>query len=114
MCKLPIINLFLIGIVTSCALQKPDRRFDVTVAEPTFTSAFPKVFYDEAHLNTHKATGTYKPFIDLITNDGYRVSVNKEVFSFESLDKYDLLVICNAKSDKDLPRQRWCLYNRGM
>ncbi|MEX0313173.1 MAG: hypothetical protein AB3N18_03275 [Allomuricauda sp.] len=91
-------------IITSCTLQKPDKRYDITVTEPTFVNKSPKVLYDEAHLNTHKANRTYKPFIDLIVNDGYVVSINKEKFSTKQLLNYDLLVICNAKSDKTQPR----------
>lgn len=93
------------GIAVSCrTLQTPHKRFDVTVKQPTLISTSPNVLYDEAHLNTHKARGTYKPFIDLITNDGYKVSINSDAFSREKLDHYNLLVICNAKSSKDLPR----------
>ncbi|MBK8503164.1 MAG: hypothetical protein IPL46_13670 [Saprospiraceae bacterium] len=83
---------------------KADNRYDVTVREPTFIRIFPKVLYDEAHFNTHKAKETYRPFIDLITNDGYLVSVNKEIFSTNRLENFDLLIICNAKSDKNQPR----------
>lgn len=103
--KLRFIFYCLLGTAMSCTtLQKPDKGFDVSIREPTFVTRFPKVLYDEAHLNTHKAAGTYKPFIDLITNDGCKVSINKETFSFEKLNNYDLLIICNAKSDKDQPR----------
>ncbi len=95
----------LLAFITACIpLQKPDRNYDVTVKKPTFITEFPKILYDEAHLNTHRASGTYKPFIDLITNDGYEVSVNKERFSIKILGNCDLLIICNAKSHKSLPR----------
>ncbi len=62
----------------------------------------PRVLIDEAHDNFHTADGRYKPFADLITNDGYRVSPNKEKFTRESLQKGDILVIANA-SGADVP-----------
>jgi hypothetical protein len=94
-----------VGLLTSCTtLQKPDKRYNVAINKPTYTKQYPTVLYDEAHLNTHTSKGTYKPFVDLISNDGYKVYVNKHKFSIQLLETYDLLVICNAKSDKNLPR----------
>ncbi len=93
------------GIATSCTtLQKPDKRYDVAVNNPAYIKQSPTVLYDEAHLNTHTSKGTYKPFVDLISNDGYKVYVNRQKFSIPVLQSYDVLVISNAKSDKDLPR----------
>ncbi|MEM6377916.1 MAG: hypothetical protein AAF705_06870 [Bacteroidota bacterium] len=93
-------------MTSSCAalLQKPDKQYDVSVENPTYQNDSPKVLYDEAHLNTHRAKGTYRPFIDLITNDGCSVTTNTKEFSQEILENCDLLIICNAKSDKNLPR----------
>ena len=51
---------------------------------------------DEAHNNYHKANGRYKPFVDLLTADGYRVSSNQNAFTPEVLDGVDMLVIANA------------------
>jgi hypothetical protein len=59
------------------------------------------VLYDEGHLNTHKADGTYKPFVKLITHDGYQVSVSREPFTEELLKPYQLLIISNAKVSPD-------------
>ncbi len=94
------------SFTSSCVslLQKPDRKYDVSVQNPTYRSETPKVIYDEAHLNTHKAAITYRPFIDLITNDGCSVTTNTEKFAPPMLVNCDLLIICNAKSDKTLPR----------
>ncbi|HEV2828589.1 MAG TPA: hypothetical protein VGW76_13405, partial [Pyrinomonadaceae bacterium] len=41
-------------------------------------------------------TGRYKPFADLTTNDGYRITSNKEKFSPSVLNGYRILVISNA------------------
>lgn len=76
--------------------QVADPNFDAKVAHPAYTKNGPKVLFDEAHNNFHTASGRYKPFADLITNDGYQVTPNKQKFSAETLKGYDLLVISNA------------------
>jgi hypothetical protein len=78
------------------AQQVADPNFDVKVAKPAYTKKGPKVLFDEAHNNFHTATGRYKPFADLITNDGYSVTPGKEKFSAATLKGFDLLVISNA------------------
>jgi hypothetical protein len=79
-----------------------DPTFDARVARPAYPSAKrPKVLFDEGHFNVHTHGGTYKPFSDLMTNDGYRVSPNKERFSRKSLKGYDVLLIANALGGAD-------------
>jgi hypothetical protein len=46
--------------------------------------------------NLHRAAGLHKPFVSLITNDGYRVSVNGKPFSEEILAPHQV-VIANAQ-----------------
>lgn len=81
---------------TSFAQQQADSSFDASVKNPAYTTTHPKVSIDEAHFNFHTASGRYKPFADLVRNDGYLVSANKEKFSAESLKSFDVLVISNA------------------
>jgi hypothetical protein len=81
--------------------QQSDPTFDARVANPAYTSSHPKVLFDEAHNNFHTATGRYKPFADLITNDGYRVTSNKEKFQRSVLQGHDVLVIANALGSSD-------------
>jgi hypothetical protein len=81
---------------TALGQQLSDPNFDAAVARPAYAKAHPKVLFDEAHHNFHTASGRYKAFADLITNDGYRVTPNKQKFSRESLGGYDILVIANA------------------
>src|SRR5215204_794401 len=76
--------------------QLSDPNFNAAVAKPAFTKKHPKVLFDEAHFNFHTAGGRYKAFSDLITNDGYRVTPNKQKFSKDSLKGYDVLIIANA------------------
>ena len=76
--------------------QIADPDFDTSVVKPAYPKKHPKVLFDEAHNNFHTATGRYKPFADLITNDGYVITPNKEKFSRETLKGYQILVISNA------------------
>lgn len=76
--------------------QEADPHFDAKVARPAYTQKHPKVLFDEAHFNFHTSTGRYQPFVNLITNDGYIVTPNKEKFQKKVLEGYDILVIVNA------------------
>ncbi|HLJ10396.1 MAG TPA: hypothetical protein VKU82_04370 [Planctomycetaceae bacterium] len=76
--------------------QRADPDFDVSIARPAYTSKHPSVLFDEAHDNFHTASGRYKAFADLITNDGYRVVPNKEAFTPERLAGHAVLIIANA------------------
>ncbi|MFY9556106.1 MAG: DUF4350 domain-containing protein [Blastocatellia bacterium] len=97
----PILRWFTAACVIGLAIaaysqQVADPDFDTSVATPAYTKKHPKVLLDEAHNNFHTASGRYKPFADLITNDGYLVSSNKQKFTAESLKGFDVLVISNA------------------
>jgi hypothetical protein len=87
-----LLSLLSVGL----SQQQADLTFDASVAHPAYTTTHPKVLFDEAHNNFHTAGGRYKPFADLITNDGYQVIPNKEKFRPQSLQGYDILVISNA------------------
>jgi hypothetical protein len=65
--------------VAPVAMLQADPNFNTQVAQPAYTRKHPKVLFDEAHNNHHTTTGRYKPFVDLISNDGYQVAPNKEV-----------------------------------
>ena len=80
----------------SRAQQVADPNFDAKVAHPAYPKNGPRVLFDEAHNNFHTAGGRYKPFADLITNDGYQVTPNKEKFSATTLKAFEILVISNA------------------
>lgn len=95
-CAVAAVQFAFGSIASGNAQQIADPNFDAGVAHPAYTKNGPKVLFDEAHDNFHTAGGRYKPFADLITNDGYRITSNKEKFSAEALKPYDLLVISNA------------------
>jgi hypothetical protein len=99
--------LISLGLITASAVaafgqQQADATFDARVARPAYTNTHPKVLFDEAHNNFHTAGGRYKPFADLITNDGYQVVPNKRKFEKQALEGYDVLVIANAIGSPDL------------
>jgi hypothetical protein len=92
------------GTVSSAfAQQVPDPSFDARVAKPAYKDTHPKVLFDEAHNNFHTAGGGYRPFAELITNDGYQVIPNRAKFTKESLQGHDVLVIVNARGPQGKP-----------
>lgn len=78
------------------AQQQPDLEFNTTVENPAYKQNGPRVMFDEAHHNFHTVDGRYKPFVDLVLNDGYRVIRNRQPFTKASLSGYKVLVIANA------------------
>lgn len=56
------------------------------------------ILFDEAHHNFHKSDGRYKPFADLLTQDGYSIIPNKQKITPEVLKGYDVFVCSNAFS----------------
>ena len=86
---------------TVLSQQQADPNFNSKVDRPAYTSSHPKVLFDEAHNNFHTTTGRYKPFVDLISNDGYQVTPNKEKFQRNTLQGQDILVIANALGSSD-------------
>ncbi len=86
------------GLIPGVVLGQmiPNPNFDPSVGKPAYTNNGPLVLFDEAHHNYHTSDGRYKPFVDLISNDGYHLTPNKIPFSKETLTSYDILVIANA------------------
>lgn len=77
--------------------QRADPSFDATVSQPAYTDHHPRILFDEAHRNFHTAAGRYRPFVRLLTNDGYQITPNQRAFSPDRLAGYDVLVIANAR-----------------
>lgn len=93
----------LLLLVVGCALpalaqqQLADPDFKPSIDKPTHIGANrPVVVLDDAHQNFHTAAGRYKPFVDLLTADGYTIVAGKQPFSAESLIDPRVLVIANA------------------
>lgn len=87
--------VFLLASV-AVAQQMPDPEFNTSVENPAYKREGPRVMFDEAHQNFHTTEGRYKPFVDLLLNDGYRVIRNRQPFSKTTLSSYKILVIANA------------------
>jgi len=95
--------LFLLFLsVAVGAQQLPDPEFNPAVANPAYTKSEPRVLFDEAHHNFHTTDGRYKPFADLLRNDGYRVVRNRQPFSKEVLNSFKVLVIANALGAEEM------------
>lgn len=76
--------------------QKADPNFRSTVQHSAYPTDHPRILIDEAHRNFHTASDRYKPFADLMRNDGYRVDGSSLLFSPEVLNGANVLVIANA------------------
>jgi hypothetical protein len=76
--------------------QQSDPTFDTKVAHPSYRTEHPRVLFDEAHYNFHTTDGRYKPFAEVIANDGFKVIPNKQKFTKDLLSKGEILIIANA------------------
>ena len=92
-----LLSLATVLVAIIHAQQVADPDFVATVAKPAYKHNGPKVLFDEAHHNFHTTTGRYKPFADLMGNDGYQFTPNKQKFSADVLKGYRILVIANAR-----------------
>ncbi len=63
---------------------------------PAYTIDGPHVTFDEGHNNWHKARGTYRPFVELIESDGYRVTRSLSAIDPQALREQAILVIVTA------------------
>lgn len=98
--KLLVCVIAVLLLVMSVSAQHlADQNFKVQVDHPAYEKNQPRLMFDEAHNNFHTSTSRYKPFADLLMNDGYRLVVNRQPFSKKSLESFKLLVIANALGD---------------
>lgn len=93
---LAAICAFLFLTASAPAQQAPDLEFKTSVENPAYKKEGPRVMFDEAHHNFHTTEGRYKPFVDLLLSDGYRVVRNRKPFAKASLSSFKILVIANA------------------
>jgi hypothetical protein len=104
--KLVIVSLgcllVLMSVAQALAQQIADPHFDVRVDKPAFTKNYPRVLFDEAHNNLDTTNGRYKPFADLLFNDGYHIAVNRQPFTKASLATHKTLVIVNPLGAEDV------------
>ena len=93
------LGLVVVSLAAALGQQVRDDNFDTKVARAAYTDRHPAVLFDEAHNNYHKVSGRYKPFGDLITSDGYRVTPNTQKFTASVLKPYEVLVIANPMAE---------------
>jgi len=82
--------------------QMADPQFDARVENPAYLKNFPRVLFDEAHNNLDNTHGRYKPFVDLLFNDGYHLTVNRQPFTKALLGPVKILVIVNPLGGEDV------------
>jgi hypothetical protein len=97
--------LLLLLSATAFAQATADRHFDARVENPAYTKNFPRVLFDEAHYNFDTSNNRYKPFADLIFNDGYHLAVNRQPFTKESLKTFKILIIVNPLGGEEVDDQ---------
>jgi hypothetical protein len=101
--KLLSICIFLLVCASGLlAQQLPDPEFNTAVENPAYSRGGPRVLFDEAHHNFHTADGRYKPFVDLLMNDGFQVIRNRKTFAKPVLDSFKVLVIANALGAEEM------------
>ena len=88
--------------VAVTAQQIADPEFNTSVPVPAFTKNGPRILFDEAHHNFHTTEGRYKPFVDLLMNDGFRIVRNRQPFTKASLESFKVLVIANALGAEEM------------
>ena len=94
--------LLAVSSVAGLGQQLPDPEFDTSVANPAYKKNGPRILFDEAHHNFHTTEGRYKPFVDVLMNDGYRVIRNRQPFTKSSLSSFKVLVIANALGAEEM------------
>jgi hypothetical protein len=101
--KIITIIILLVCLASAAAAQQQaDPEFNTSIANPAYKKEGPRVMFDEAHHNFHTSDGRYKPFVDLLLNDGYRVIRNRQSFSKTRLSGFKILVIANALGAEDM------------
>lgn len=97
-----LLSVLSVSSVAVLAQQLPDPEFSTAVENPAYKKDGPRVMFDEAHHNFHTTEGRYKPFVDLLMNDGYRIIRNRQPFSKSTLSSYKVLVIANALGAEEM------------
>jgi hypothetical protein len=94
-----VITVALTVALTGCSdsPQQADPDFILldTIAHFSIENG-PTVLIDEAHNNFLTASGRYKPFLKVLSNDGFRVISNAKKFTENQLKQADIVVVANA------------------
>ena len=80
-----------------------DSAYRFQNSNPAFKNdSGPLIYLDSAHFNAHTAEGTYKPFAQLLVDDGYKVQSVTTAFSEEILKPCRIMVIANAQTGTEV------------
>jgi hypothetical protein len=98
-----VTGALLLGVLSALYTvpQVADPNFNARIPGPSYTKEHPVIIFDEGHQNFHTATGRYKPFADLLTNDGYKIVPTRDMFQRGLLSGGQILVIANAQGAND-------------
>jgi len=89
-------------IFTFCVYQRADMHTDMSVSSPKFNpERSPRVSFDSGHGNFHDIKTTYAPFAMLLKNDGISLSTHENLFTENTLQGIELLIIVNATPTKN-------------
>jgi hypothetical protein len=97
-----LLSVLSVSSVAVLAQQLPDPEFNTSVENPAYKKDGPRVLFDEAHHNFHTTEGRYKPFVDILMNDGYRIIRNRQAFTKSTLSSFKVLVIANALGAEEM------------
>lgn len=93
------------GVVTAFFFYRPqaayDSSFDTSVSAPAYTGAHPIVVFDEGHRNAHVSSTGYRPFAELLRNDGYDLRVHATRFTVGTLGDAAILAINAPRGAND-------------
>jgi hypothetical protein len=102
-----LLSLIFFGSST-CAQQVADSLFNPEISDPAYgNDQGSVVLIDEAHTNFHTIAGRFKPFANVLRNDGYVVLPSTTPFTPDVLSKGKILVIANALHPSNA--QQWSL-----
>jgi hypothetical protein len=94
---LTVLGLTSVVLAADCrGGDRADPDFRAGVANPAYAGEGPRVLFDEAHHNHHRAASTYRPFAKLLEADGYRVTRGRDQVTADALRSIDVLVIAGA------------------
>jgi len=106
--KFLIVLTFAFTFLSVVAQQRADTAYHPSLSKAEYEPGKgPVVFIDEGHHNFHTKNGRYRPFANLLEQDGYVVKGYNGKFTKSGLAKGKILVISNALNRKN--KSNWFL-----
>src|SRR5262249_5868651 len=83
--------------------QQADRWYQPRIEHPAYTARpWPRVLFDDGHLNSHTSDGLYRPFTRLLVRDGFAIWPLEGRITTDVLRGGDLFVTVNPLGYKGL------------